>query len=180
MGAGTVVSDEPRPAVVDGLRRLARTELRLRALEAALDRELDAVRARYAERVDGLRDRIGRMRGDLEERCRAARDVIFPAGRKSLSTPYGEVGFRRAAPVLSVRDGLDDDEVCRLLRAERLGRLVRVRREPDRLAARKALEEGRVTAERLARCGLVLREREDRFHCKVRRDAPADAGRRVG
>jgi hypothetical protein len=80
----------------------------------------------------------------------------------------GEVGFRRAEPVVRLVDGFTDEEACRLLRQARLAGLVRVTEAPDKAAVRKALEGGRLTLQRLRRCGLEVEAGEECFHCTLR------------
>lgn len=157
--------------VAERLRRLARAQVRLDGLQAELDEQLDAVRRRYHHRIGSLRDRTSHLLADLEAYCRGEREAILPAGRKSLATPFGEVGFRKVEPAVRLHDGLTDGDACRLLRDAEIGDLVRVRETPDKPAVRKALREGRITADQLYACGLQLLAGPERFYCKLRQDA---------
>lgn len=167
----------PRAVVAEKLRRIGRAQSHLERLQAELGRDLDAVRRRYDSRVASLQNRTAQLRADLEAHCRAERRAILPPGRKSLSTPFGEVGFRKAEPAIRLREGFTDGEVCRMLRQAKLDHLVRVKDSPDKQAVRKALSEERVNLEQLAQCGLEAVEGLDRFHCKIRQDALVEVGR---
>ena len=157
-----------RLAVARKVRAVALTQARLDRLRAELDEELDAAQRRRGGPIAALQARLSRLLADLEALCRAQRALILPPGRKGLATPFGEVGFRRAEPLLRLREGLTDEEACRLLRKADLDDLIRVKETPDRQAAHKALSEGRVGPERLRRCGLELSEPPERFHCRLR------------
>lgn len=154
-----------RAAVAARLRRMARVKAQLESLCAELDRRLADVRRRCEGRITTLRERLDALEGELEALCRGHRADVFEEGRKSYRTPCGEVAFRKAEPVVQVRDDLTDADVCRLLRRSRLGRLIRTRESPDRQAVRRALAEAEVTHVRLERCGLVLVEAPEHFRC---------------
>ncbi len=160
-----------RTHVVRTLRDIAVARARLDRLQAQLEEELDAVRRCREARIAALQGRFDRLLGELQGFCRARRDAILPPGRKTLVTPLGEVGFRKAEPVLRLCAGVGEEDVCRLMRRARLDALLRVRETPDRAAVYKALEEGRLTREQLRRCGLELAGGEERFHFRLREDA---------
>jgi len=171
MAAKLLKTPSARSQVVEKLRGIAVAQARLERLRAQLEEELDAVRRCQDRRIAGLQGRVERLLADLEALCRAERDLILPAGRKTFVTPHGEVGFRKCEPVIRVRDGLGEGDVCRLLRQARLESLLRVREAPDKAALHKALAEGRLSCQQLRRCGLELDEGEERFHCKLREQA---------
>jgi phage host-nuclease inhibitor protein Gam len=155
--------------------RIAAVEMRLAALQAELDQALDAVRRRYDSRACVLRRRLACLTGELESFCRAHRSTILPPGHKTLATPFGEVGFRKADATVALAHGMTADEVCVRLRRARLSRLVRVSYALDRPAIRRAFADGRAAADRLARCGIALEQPPDSFRYKVRRE-PAAVG----
>jgi len=177
MPAETCNAAGARAAVVEKLRRLGRAQSRLERLQTELNVQLEGVRRRYDRRITALQSRATELRADLETYCRARRDAILPAGRKSLTTPHGEVGFRKGEAAVCLRDGLAEAEVCRVLRTAGLGGLVRVRECPDKVAVRRALAAEQVTLEQVRRCGLDLVEPPPRFHCKLRLDALVQMGR---
>jgi phage host-nuclease inhibitor protein Gam len=157
-----------RSRVVAQLRRVSVARAQLGRVQAQLEQELDAVRRCHDRRIAALEARLARLTADLEALCRSERESILPPGRKSLLMPLGEVGFRRAEPVVRLVEGFTDEEACRLLRQARLADLVRVTEAPDKPAVRKALDGGRLTLQRLRRCGLEVEAGEERFHCTLR------------
>ncbi len=177
MGTELLNAVDPLLAVAQKVRRIARAQARLERLQAGLQGELDAVRRRYDRPIAAVRNRTDQLHADLEAHCRAERDAILPPGRKSLTTPFGEVGFRKAEAAIRLRDGLTEAEVCRMLQRVHLDELVRVRLSPDKPAVRKALAEERVGPDQLSRCGLVVVNGPERFHCRIRRDAVLEVGR---
>jgi len=152
--------------VLEGkLRRLARTQRRLERLDAELTARLDALTALYTGRIGALRSAVERMRSDIERLCRTRRDALM-GGRRSLVTAYGTVGFRRAGPSVHIEPRMLEaacEELCR----RGLAHLVRVRREADKPAIKRALAEGGVTAELLSEWGIRVNEGEERFYCYV-------------
>jgi len=176
MARQTPETMEAREVVAEKLRRLARAQARLDALTVELERELQEVRRRHEGAIARLQRRVDRSLAELEEYCRAERDALLPAGRKTLTTPFGEVRFRKAEPSLVLNDGVEESEVCEALRKLRLDELVRVRESLDRHALRKAVEDGRVDPAQLRPIGLSLVEREDLFGCKLRRDTLVAVG----
>ncbi len=177
MSAETCNAAGARAVVAEKLRRLGRAQSRLECLQTELDAELEGVRRRYDRRIAALRSRGGELRADLEAYCRERREAILPAGRKSLTTPHGEVGFRKGEAAVCLRDGLTEAQVCRLLRNAKLGELVRVTEHPDKLAVRRAFAAQEVTLEQVRRCGMDLVEAPPSFHCKLRHDALVQVGR---
>jgi phage host-nuclease inhibitor protein Gam len=170
-------------AVGRRLRRIAAVELRLAALRADLDRALDAVRRRHDARLSAVSRRLARLTDDLELFCRTHRAAVLPPGRKTLATPFGEVGFRRAELAVVLAEGATAADVCAHLRRARLGRLVRASYCLDRPAIRRAAADGGVALDRLARCGIALEQPPDSFRYKVRREpaaigAPGEGGER--
>jgi len=172
--AGPPASGQARRVVAESLRRIGRLQERIDGLRRELARRVDAVRTPYERRIGALEGRLERRRADLEAYCRGRRDELLPPGRKSLRTPFGEVGFRLAEPSVRLRPGRDESAVCRLLRRAGLEELIRVTERPDRRAVRAALDAGRVTRRLLARCGLELVPGGERFHCNPRAGACAD------
>jgi len=172
----------PRSQVAEKLRGIAVAQARLERLRAQLEEELDAVRRCQDRRIGALRARVERQLAELEAFCRAERGVILPADRKTFVTPHGEVGFRKSEPVIRVRDGLAEEDVCRLLRRARLKGLLRIKEAPDKPALHKALCEGRLSPGQLGRFGLELEEGEERFHYRLREQtsegSPAPGGGR--
>jgi len=166
-----------RLRVGDGLRRIAHARARLAALQAELDEELAGVHGRYDRRIAAMQGRVSRMHEELEQLCRAEKGVLFPGGRRTMSTPFGEVGFRRAEPVVRLRDGTTAEEACRRLREAGLDELVRTSEAPDKRAVHRALCEDRVSGEELRACGLELAGGGDRFQCRLRHDALDGFGR---
>lgn len=180
MTSETARTTDPRAVVAERLRRLARAQSRLDVLSADLEGELFRVRRRRESAITRLQRRTDAMLSELESFCRAERDTVLPEGRKSLATPFGEVGFRSTGPVLELKDGAEEGHVCAKLRARDMADLVRVRESVDRRALRKAVEEGRLDEGDLRRMGLALVEREDAFNCRLRREAPAPVGGQRG
>lgn len=174
MGTELLKPASARSQVVERLRRICAAQACLDRLQAQLDVELDAVRRCHDRRIAALQGRLSRLTADLEGFCRAERESVLPAGRKGLVTPLGEVGFRKSEPAVRLLDGVTEDGACRLLRQARLAYLVRVRESCDKAAVHKQFAEGRLTAERLRRCGLAVEEGEERFHCKLRRGGSDD------
>ncbi|MHC4788202.1 MAG: host-nuclease inhibitor Gam family protein [Planctomycetota bacterium] len=168
MNTGQLNATDPRAGVEAGLRCLAGAQVRLKKLQAEMDEAVDAVRRRYDRRIGALEERARRLREELESLCRTDREAVLPAGRKSLKTPYGVVGFRTGESLVRIRDGMSAPAVCRLLRRAGLGDLVRVKESPEKTAVRKALQQGRLGRDQLEDCGLQLVEQGERFHCKVR------------
>jgi len=155
-------------AILDGkMRRVSGKHQERDCLESELNARLDAVKGLYAPRIAALGGLIARLREDIEAFCRAERNALTNGAAKSLSTPYGKVGFRNTAGQLVWNDGLDAEAVCRELRRRDLGCLIRVSEEPDKLAIRRALESGEVNAETLAQCGVRVKDAEERFFCTV-------------
>jgi len=154
------------------LRHTARKRHELTLLESQMNGELQAVKDRYAGRIALCRRTVERLGGQLMELCRCNRSALLPPGRKSIRTGCGVVGYRLVPGSVRYRDGCSDAEVCRRLRQRRLDGLVRTREQPDRTAIRKAWEEGRVDAGRLARCGIVLDGPHEEFYFKVDGDLP--------
>jgi len=177
MPAKTCNPARARAAVAEKLRRLGRVRLRLETLQSELNAQLEGVRRRYDRRIAALQSRTNELHADLEAYCRAHRDAILPPGRKTLTTPHGEVAFRKGEAAVCLRDGLTEAEVCRLLRTADLDGLIRTREHPDKVAVRRALAADEVTLEGIRRCGLDLVETPPRFHCKLRYDALVQAGR---
>jgi phage host-nuclease inhibitor protein Gam len=164
------------------LRKMAARRRRLRGLESEMQAEMDAVASRHAGRIQTCAQALQQLESRLRDFCVRHRAGMLPAGRKSLHTPSGTVGFRAGAVSVSLRDGLAARDACRLLAQHGLDRLVRVRTEPDRSAIKKAWQEGRVPHERLAACGIVLARAEDELYVRLdERSASAasqtDAGR---
>jgi phage host-nuclease inhibitor protein Gam len=177
MAIQAIDAEQAQSAVAQRLRRMALVRTRLDGLEAELERELASARRRYEARIEALQRRMEQQQAELEVYCRARRDAVLPLGRKSLVTQFGEVAFRSAEPSVQVREGLGEDDACRLLKAAGLESLVRARESPDKPAVRAALRQGTVTPRALARCGLELVDGEERFHCKLWQDALLEAGR---
>ena len=175
-----MINESIEPAVVRArvsrsLARLARAGFRLLRLRTELDEQLDGVRRRYRSRLESLRARSERLRAELESFCRDNRDCLLPSGRKRLTTPAGEVGFRLTEQAVTLRRGVDQQEACRRLSSAELADLVRTRRAPDKPSVRRALREGRVSARQLRQCGLELLPATERFYCKVRHDSPVES-----
>ncbi len=159
------------------MRGLARTTCRMQSLQAEYDAQVDALRRRYGARLASLHDRAAALSDALESLCRGPAGCLFLSGRKSLTTPQGEVGFRRCEPAVRLADGVDDEEAVRRLRCAGLADLVRARSAPDKRALRKAVREGRVDIEVLRGCGLELAAAPDRFYCRIRHEpAPTPIG----
>ena len=163
----TLAPAAARAGVGARLRRIARLELNLAAAQTQLEEVLEAARRRYGPRVEQLRGRLSGHAAELEQYCRAERHVLFPPDRKSLVTPFGEVGFRKGEATVTIREGASDEEACRRLRAAGLDALVRVREAPDRAAVRRALAQGEVSEARLRSCALEVVEGDERFHCRT-------------
>ena len=167
MTVQTLAPPAARARVGAHLRRIARLELDLAAAQTELDEVLEAARRRHGPRVEQLRNRLSRQAAELEQYCRAERHVLLPPGRKSLVTPFGEVGFRKGEAAVVIREGASDEEACRRLRAAGLDVLIRVRAAPDKAAVRRALAQGEVSEARLRSCALEVVEGEERFHCRT-------------
>jgi len=75
------------------------------------------------------------------------------------------VGFRSGAGQVCIDGDGDEQQVCRRLREEGLGRFVRVREEPDRPAIRSALACGEASESLLAQCGVRVERGDERFYC---------------
>jgi phage host-nuclease inhibitor protein Gam len=167
-----------RALVARRLRRLASLQSQLDACRAEMAQEAALVSRRYTEREAALQARVEEQLADLERRCRHGRDSLFPPGRKTLSTPFGEVAFRKADPSVATVEGVAEDDACRLLRQAGLAAFVRVLEKVDRAAVRSALRRESVTPAELGRCGLVLLEGPERFYCKVWQHGLVEAGGR--
>jgi len=159
------------------LQAMARLQSRLHSLRAELDEQVRAVRARYQGRLDACEVRLARMRERLEGTCRTERDAVLARGQKSLRTPFGEVGFRSSRASVRLRDGVDEDEACRLLRAGGLSRFVRLTESPDRAGIGGAVRQGELPPVDLPGFGLEYVEGKDRFYCKVWSAMPGNGGR---
>jgi phage host-nuclease inhibitor protein Gam len=171
---------DPQREAAERIRRVASLRLRAARLESEQEAELDAVRRRYARRLATVRERADAVEAEIEAFCRRHRQAVLPEGRKSWATPFGTVSFRKAEPRVEFQAGLDDADVCRLLRRSHLGRLIRVAERPNRSAIRRELAGSRLSAARLERCGLVVTRQPDRFRLTVAREpaALASAGGR--
>ncbi len=167
------VDDPARDAAVL-LRRIAEAEADLAGVKAEAARESLAVQKRFSRRVLRLEGRANDLRSRLEGLLRRHRGSVLPRGRKTLSTRFGEAGFRKSGAVLRVRD--DAPTVCARLRAAGRDGMVRVTESVDKAAVKRAVRRGALTPEELERCGLALEQRPESFFCRVRSEASADRG----
>jgi phage host-nuclease inhibitor protein Gam len=180
-GKGIGVSTElltpvaARGRVAEKLRRIVALQARLDGLQAELEGQVADVHRRYDRRIAALRDRSTRLMQELEQTCRAERDGLFPPGRKTLSTPFGDVGFRRSEPAIRLSPDATQSEVCRRLGEARLDDLVRTTEAPDKPALRRAIKQGRLAAAELGRFGLELTGGGERFYCRL-----GEPGRNAG
>ena len=149
------------------VRRLARIDMRRQRLVDELAERVEDVRTPFVRRIEALDARAARLLDEVEDYCRTGRDALFPGRRRSLKTSHGTVAFRRGTESLVRADGLTDADVCAALRAERLGRFIRKKESLDRPALRRALREGRLSAERAARCGVKVQPGKETFRCDL-------------
>jgi phage host-nuclease inhibitor protein Gam len=151
-------------ALCTRLRAIAGVQIDLAAARARLAEETRAAEAAHEPRIAALEGRLDRLGRRLEDYCRANRDALFPAGARTVETSAGRVGFRRSTPAVLPAEGQDDRSVCGRLRAAGFARYVRVVEHPERAALRRAVQAGRLDAERLAGLGLRFVGPAERFH----------------
>lgn len=107
----------------------AQTKLQFDALEAKLNTELDAVRARYADKLQNLKGNLAVRVAALEQWGWAHKDLF--ENKRSMEFPRGTIGFRLGMWQVKTRKGFTWKKVVEVLgKIESLAKYLRTR-EPE-------------------------------------------------
>jgi phage host-nuclease inhibitor protein Gam len=115
------------------IRRRGRCDLAIRDLESQLNRELDAVRARYARRLAALADTVREIDEALESYAAAHRDEMgraSDAGGLVWRCLFGKIAFRKLPPKIKFLKTVE--KVLAALKAARLTECIRTIEEPNK------------------------------------------------
>lgn len=138
------------------LKAIGRVELRLEALEAEMNSQLDRVKAGYLGRIESLNRMHSLLATELREECRAARRVLLPTARKTLRLLFGVLRWKTAPPMITRLRGVSPERAAQWLQEHGHENLVRVKMEPNKPVIKDALAEGALSEIDLKAAGLRL------------------------
>lgn len=156
------------------LLELGRKVLEMEAIEAEMQKRIDAVRAQYSSRLERRAVTIREMEADLRLACEDSREDLLPRSRKSVDVLFGRVGWRSQPPKVVQERGIDALDTIMDL-SKHSPDLLRRKVEVDRQAVLGALRLGDVTEEQLGRWGLEVRSGRDDWYYELHRDSIRDA-----
>jgi len=149
--------------------KVAHNVIALEQLSARQDKELDAVRDKYRERIEALEAEIRQDSAVLESWARA-NPAEFPAGKRCIEFPHGTLGFRLGNWAVKFARGLKVGDVVAKLTATRWGSAYAP--AVPQLDKDAILRDREELAAKLHDVGIELRQ-EDRFYIEPRQDAAA-------
>lgn len=135
-------------------------------LVAEMNAEIDAVRARYSDQIEGLDIEIGDKTASLESWARANQDAFGSA--RSMEFARGTIGFRLGMWQVKPTKGNTLKTILEALKRTTWGQAyIRTKEELDRenLVAMR----GELTADQAARAGFTFVQ-EDRFFVEPKQD----------
>jgi len=136
--------------------------LEIETTEAEMQREIDAIKERYAPALHLQRTELETRARVLRLAVEDSRSDLFPGKRKTLDLLFGKCGFRAQGLRVKLQDGVDTKHAVRSLRANALDRFVRTTAEINKAAISRALGEDEIQADFLAHCGIRIDDgRED-------------------
>lgn len=164
-------------------------------VEAAAQKEIAAVKARYQEQlvvaIDDAERTFAERRAELAEAVEKfavrKRDALLEAGKKSRVLTHGTIGWRNGAPAVVYRDGESEKTLieratrgCNLLAKlrELLAKLCPIRRVPadhvfdvklslNKTRVKTLHAEGKLSDAQLAELGLAVETPAEQFYLQV-------------
>ncbi len=135
---------------------IGKRELDMEALENEMNREIDAVKARYAKRLGSLAHTIKAGAQGLRMDVEDSRDALFPTKRKTINLLFGKVGFRGQPGSVKLGEGINTEQAVTLLERRALHHLVHIEKRVSKDAIRKRLADGEIGMPLLQSCGIMI------------------------
>ena len=159
--------------VDEALKEIAEQRDALAVLEAQLNERMAAVRAESEARMLPLSQRQKRLEKDVQEFTETHKaDLEQQEGKRSKALNWGAVGFRRSRVLTTVK-GWTWKSVAEALRAARARKFLRVKRDVDKDAVKKAVADGGMPIKKLAQFGMAVQDR-DTFGYELKSDEVED------
>ncbi len=147
-----ILAQSPNPVVIVGtkteltqaLSRLLAAQHALKAVEAAVDKEVHKILNAHAEQIAPLQAEITGIEKAIEQFALYHRDALLAEfgteGGKTVSLVTGEITFRQNPPALRKRPNADENEAAEALIAEGYGDFVVKKLTPIKEAVRMQWE----------------------------------------
>ncbi len=158
-----------REQVDQKLLAVGQTVLDLELTEAEMQREIDAVKARYARPLHEQREAEKAAGQALRLAVEDSRPVLFPGKGKTISLLFGKCGFRMQPDRVVLAEGVTGEQAATLLENKQLRHLIRISKEPAKDSIRQRLADGEVDASLLEKCGIIFRDGGEDFWYKIDR-----------
>lgn len=121
-----------------------------------MESRIQALRAKYTDRLEALSTKSSEMRANIIEYARQNRETLFPLNRKSIRLTDGTVGYRCGRASLQLQEGYTWNDVLEALQEERGAKeYVRIKKEIDRSLLLSRHDDPKV-AKLLQRVGLKV------------------------
>ncbi len=102
-------------------------------LSNEMESRIQAIRSKYADRLEALSTKSSEMRANIIEYARQNRETLFPLNRKSIRLTDGVVGYRCGRASLQLQEGYTWNDVLEALQEERGAKeYIRIKKEVDR------------------------------------------------
>jgi phage host-nuclease inhibitor protein Gam len=123
---------QTRDQVIDAVAEIGRRQRECQRIEAAMNDELAAVKARFETEATPHAEAIKAISGGVQTWCEANRQILTDGGRtKTAMLPTGEIKWRMTPPRVEIKG---QEAVMDLLRRAGLARFIRFREEINKEA----------------------------------------------
>lgn len=161
-----------REDIAEHVGEYTRAKIHLDRLTAGMNKELDAIRARFAEQIEAAQ-KNAQTHHDIVEAWAEVNKAEFDKVR-SIDFARGVVGYRLGTFKVTTTKGVTFKDAIKLLLRLPWGKqFVRIKEELDREAIIANRE--KLTAQQMAKAGIAI-EQEDRFYLEPKADEPAAVG----
>ena len=141
---------------------LCKFELKNDELTNEMNERIQALRAKYSDRLEALSTKSKEMRVAIIAYARANRQTLFPLNRKSLRLTNGVVGYRQGRASLQLQEGNTWDDVLEALQEAKAKDYIRIKFEVNRSLLLSRSDDPKV-AKLISRVGLQVISEEQYY-----------------